>query len=75
MVWPQNVKIKLLKLSCREASALMSQAQERALGPYERFALRLHLSVCNGCNNFLRQLAFIRAAVRRYIDRDGDDAR
>lgn len=51
----------------------MSQAQERPLGPYERFKLRLHLSVCNGCNNFLKQLDFIRAAVRRY--RDGDARR
>lgn len=51
----------------------MSQAQERPLGSYERFRLRLHLSVCNGCANFLKQLDFIRAAVRRY--RDGDARR
>ena len=65
--------MRFLIPSCRETSALMSQAQERALGPYERFKLRLHLSVCNGCNNFLMQLDFIRAAVRRY--RDSGDGR
>ncbi len=61
----------LLKLTCKDASALLSQAQERALGPYERFMLRLHLTVCDGCSNFLRHLDFIRAAVRRYRDSDG----
>jgi len=50
---------------------LLSQAQERALGPYERFKLRIHLAVCDGCGNFLRQLDFIRTAVRRYRDNDG----
>jgi len=67
------VKIKLLSLSCKDASELLSQAQERALGRYERFKLRLHLIVCDGCSNFLRQLDFIRAAVRRY--RDSDETR
>ena len=65
--------IKLVELSCRQASALMSQAQERPLGRYERFRLRLHLYVCNDCTNFFKQLDFIRAAVRRY--RDGDNVR
>lgn len=56
------------RLSCKDASALLSQAQERALGPYERFRLRLHLILCNGCSNFLRQLDFIRTAFRRHRD-------
>jgi hypothetical protein len=58
----------VLRLSCKDASALLSQAQERGLGPYERFRLRLHLSVCDGCTNFLRQLDFMRAAVKRLRD-------
>ena len=60
--------MRILRLSCKDASALLSQAQERALGPYERFRLRLHLSVCDGCTSFLRQLDFMRAAVRRFRD-------
>ena len=62
------MRIRALRLSCKDASVLLSQAQERALGPYERFRLRLHLSVCDGCTNFLRQLYFMRAAVRRFRD-------
>lgn len=37
----------------------------------ERLDLRLHLSVCAGCDNFGRQLKFIGTAMRRYRRRDG----
>ncbi|MDB5808001.1 MAG: hypothetical protein JWN94_123 [Betaproteobacteria bacterium] len=57
--------------TCREVSELLSQSQERPLGAYDRFSVRLHLLVCRGCTNFRAQLAFLRAAVRRY--RDADD--
>jgi hypothetical protein len=55
-------------LSCREASELLSQAQERRLRFAERFGLRLHLLLCDGCANFRRQLALMRTAIRRYRD-------
>lgn len=52
-------------LTCREATELMSQAQDRRLGLRERLGLRLHLMVCAGCTNFRRQLDVLRAACRR----------
>jgi hypothetical protein len=55
-------------LTCKEASVLMSQAQDRALGLRERTLLRLHLLICAGCSNFNRQLALMRAALRRLRD-------
>jgi len=58
------------QLSCQQASVLLSQAQERRLGGFERLKLRLHLTACDGCTNFLKQLRFIRTFIRRY--RDGD---
>ncbi len=57
-------------LSCKEASMLLSQTQERDLGLKERFFLHLHLLLCDGCANLRKQLAFIRTAVRRYRDQD-----
>ena len=57
-------------LSCKEASALLSQAHERHLGWWEELGLWLHLMLCDGCTNFRKQLAFIRAAIRRYRDSD-----
>jgi hypothetical protein len=53
-------------VSCREASLLLSQAQDRALTLAERAKLRLHLAVCEACSRYARQIAFLREAMRRY---------
>jgi hypothetical protein len=55
--------------SCREVSELLSQAQDRPLKPGEKFALYVHLPLCEGCRNFRRQLAFMRRALREYLRR------
>lgn len=63
-------------LSCKEATHLMSEAQERDLSLGERLQLKLHLAICDGCTNFRRQMNFLRQACRRYRNRQGfgDDA-
>lgn len=53
-------------LSCRQATELMSQEQDRRLGLAERLGLRLHVLICTGCNNYRRQMAVLRAACRRF---------
>jgi hypothetical protein len=53
-------------LSCREATRLLSQREDRALTVAEHVKLRLHLVVCIACTRFARQLAFMRAALSRY---------
>jgi len=55
-------------LSCKQASVLLSQAQERSLGWQETLAPKFHLMLCDGCVNFRRQLDFLRAAIKRYRD-------
>lgn len=60
--------------SCREVSELLSKAQERPLNWRERFAVRVHLPLCEACRNFRTQLVFMRAAMRAYLDRK-DSAR
>ena len=52
-------------LSCKQATELMSQAQDRPLRFGERIQLRLHLLLCKGCVNFGRHLDLLRAACRR----------
>lgn len=59
-----------MSLNCKQASVLLSRAQENALGWRERWALRLHLLLCDGCRNFGRQLELLRSLVRRYRDRE-----
>jgi hypothetical protein len=56
--------------SCKEVSELLSQAQDRRLSLREKFALHVHLPLCEGCRNVNRQLDFLRAAIQRYLDRD-----
>jgi len=53
-------------LSCKDVSHLVSQMQERRLGRFERWALRVHLAVCDACSRFEAQMRFLRAAMRRY---------
>jgi hypothetical protein len=54
-----------MMIRCREASRLLSEAQDAPLGRTVRWRLRLHLAMCDRCRNFGRQLAFIRAAARK----------
>jgi len=53
-------------LSCKEATRVVSQAQERSLSAFERWKLRMHLAVCAKCTRFERQIRFMRDALRRY---------
>lgn len=63
-------------LTCREATRMMSEAQDRPLTPGERLSLRMHLLICRGCRAFDRQMDFLRAACRRWpgLPGDKDDA-
>lgn len=51
-------------LTCKNATKLMSQAQDRPLPLRERISLRFHLMICSGCNNYNKQMSFIRKACR-----------
>ena len=53
-------------LSCKDVSHLVSQMQERDLGWFERWTLRLHLAACEACMRFEEQMRFLREAMRRY---------
>ena len=55
-------------LNCKQASHLLSEAQDRKLGLLERLPLRLHLSMCEGCSNYRKQMDFLRAATRSIKD-------
>jgi hypothetical protein len=53
-------------VSCREASHLVSQMQDRRLTSAEQVKLKLHLAACKACTAFERQLRLLREAMRRY---------
>jgi len=61
-------------LKCREATRLMSEAQDRELESGEHLSLRLHLMTCRGCRAYRRQMDFLRAACRAFPGKpDGAD--
>jgi hypothetical protein len=54
-----------MRLTCREASRLVSQGLDRKLGFGEHLKLRVHLAICDGCTNFKKQVDFLRRAVKQ----------
>ena len=60
------------KLNCKDASILLSRQHEFPLATSEKFWLRVHLYICTGCRNFANNLRLMRAAMRRYLDKDAD---
>jgi len=65
-------------LTCKDASHLLSEGQERPLTLRERWGLRLHLWMCVSCRRFEQQLAFLRQAMhalRRHVEAEAQDAR
>jgi hypothetical protein len=57
-------RVSVLALSCREASRLLSESQDRALTRRERWALEIHTLLCGACRRFRAHLEFLRGAAR-----------
>lgn len=51
-------------LTCKDASHLISESQERPLGFWESWSLKLHLMMCSYCRRFEQQVALMRKALR-----------
>jgi hypothetical protein len=53
-------------LSCREATRLVIEREDRRLRLSERLGLRLHMLVCKACPSFVHQVQFMHGAVGRW---------
>lgn len=51
-------------LNCKQNTELISQSLDRTVTFREKMAIRFHLMMCRGCQNFEKQVAFIRKAAR-----------
>ena len=60
------------KLSCKEASEIISRQHEQPRTTGETFWLKLHLVICTGCRNFQNNTRLIQAALKRYLDQGPD---
>ena len=52
-------------LTCKAASHLVSESQDRPLGRLERLGLRIHLWMCNNCSRFEDQISQMRHLLRQ----------
>lgn len=55
-----------MMLNCREATRLLSDAQERRISTKDRVALKFHLMMCSGCRNFAHQMDTLRDISHHY---------
>ena len=63
------------RLSCKEASKLISEGMDRRLSVSERITLRLHVGICDACARFTSQVQFLRRALKAFPGPDDPDAR
>jgi len=54
-----------MKLTCKEASRLLSQSLDREMTVGELARLRLHLTLCDACRHFEKQMKQLRRALTR----------
>lgn len=54
-----------LMISCKKASELISRSLERPLTPWEWLKLRYHLSICEGCAFWSKQIRGLRTLFHR----------
>lgn len=57
-------------LSCKEANRLISQELDRKLSWSERFGLKLHVSMCDGCTNARNQMSIVHNACKHAFGLD-----
>lgn len=53
-------------VSCKDVSHVLSRMQDNELTTIERWKLKLHLTACDACMKFEKQLRFLREAMRKY---------
>jgi predicted anti-sigma-YlaC factor YlaD len=57
-----------MNLSCKRATELLSEEQDRDLSFQEWTALQAHLVICRGCRAVSGQLMFLRQALQQLLE-------
>jgi hypothetical protein len=58
--------MKFLRITCKEAAALLVAREDRPLPLLKRIALRAHVAACQACPVFERQVLTMRNAFARW---------
>lgn len=62
-------------MNCKQATRLLSDAQERELTFTEKAGLTMHTAMCSGCRNFGKQMGLIRSISKEYVHADKEQGR
>ena len=63
-------------MNCKQATRLMSDAQERQLSIKEKSFLKVHVVMCSACHNFGDQMKLLRGLSKNFAkgnDKDRND--
>jgi len=60
----------MLRISCQQASRLLSQNQDEPLPFGKRLRLRLHLMYCDACSRVSTQFETLRIALQKWRDEE-----
>jgi len=63
-----------LRRTCREVAAILVAREDRTLPRADRLALRLHMTVCDACPKFERQMLTLRNGMRQWRNYTVSDA-
>ena len=55
-------------LTCREATRLLLEDEDRELAAAKRLGLQVHVKICFACQRFVSQLNLMRRATREWRD-------
>ena len=61
---------KHINLTCEKASFLISKKQETKLTWRENLRLHFHVSVCQPCSRFAKQVVIIDASIAQFFNQD-----
>ena len=56
-------------ITCKEATRLVSEEQDRRLGLSDRIGLRFHLLICALCRRYARQIRFLTKTIRANMEK------
>ena len=59
-----------MNVSCKRATELLSEQQDRDLSFAEWTALNAHLAICRGCRAVSGQFKFLRQALQSLVEKE-----
>ena len=62
--------INILMLSCKKASELIDKQSVIKLSFKEKVLLRMHTSMCDGCNAYQKQSKFLDEFLQNHVQRN-----